>query len=99
MDSLDITCCQTAINISPIKRIGSRTISYKLPQISSFDQVGYLLLQLKAIFCIMTIILLKLTGLVLIPSKQIGLDLPRPLYKIFILNLYEPLYKDPPSSP
>ena len=34
-------------------------------------------------------ILMELTILVLVPSKGVSLDLPRPLYEIFILNFHK----------
>ena len=89
LDSLDITCCWPVVNISPIRRVEVRAINYKIPQISPLNQVSYLLLQLKAIFCIVIVILVELIVLVLISPEGVGLDLPRPLHKVLILNFHE----------
>ena len=39
----------------------------------------------------MSMILVELIILVLIPLEGFGLDLPKPLHKVFILDLYEHL--------
>ena len=48
-----------------------------------------MLLQLKAILGVVSVILAKLTILFLISLEGVGLDLPKPLHKVFILDLHE----------
>ena len=63
--------------------------SNKLSQVSLLDQTSYLFLQLEAILSVVSIILVELTILVLIPPEGVGLDLPKTLHKVFILDLHE----------
>ena len=89
MNSLDVASRKLVVSVSPIRQVWTWAISYLLSQISSFDQVGYLLFQLKTILSVMSMILMELTILVLVPSKGVSLDLPRPLYEVFILDLHK----------
>ena len=75
------------VSVSSIRRICMWAINYIRSQISSLNQVSHLLLQLEAILSVVPIVFVELTILVLVPSEGISLDLPRPLYKVFILDL------------
>ena len=89
MNHLDISCCWSIVIISSIRRVWIRAINNILPQISPFDQVGYLFLQLETILSVMPMVLVKLTILILVSLEGVGLDFPWPFYEFFIFHLHE----------
>ena len=58
-------------------------------EISPFDQVNYMFLQLEAVFSVVTMVLVELVILVLVSLTGVGIDLPRTLYEFLMFNLRE----------
>ena len=91
MDHLDISRRWFVVTISSIRQVGLRAINNIFPQISSLDQVSYLLLQLETIISVVPMVPIKLTILFLVSFISVSLDLPRPLHKLLILYFHEHL--------
>ena len=88
MYGLNVTSSRPVVYTSSFGRGWPRVISHELPQVLLLDQIRYLILQLKIVFCVVAMIFMKNTIFVLISPKGIGLDLPRPLHKFLIFDLH-----------
>ena len=60
-------------------------------QISSLNEVGYLLFQLKTVFTVVPVFSVKLTILIIVSLVGVSFDFTRPLDKLFMFHLREHL--------
>ncbi|GFS41415.1 hypothetical protein Acr_00g0074170 [Actinidia rufa] len=89
MDGLDVSGGWSIVDVSSFGHGWSWAISHEHLQVPFLDQVSYLILQLKIVFCIMAMNPVKFTILVLVSPKGIGLNLSKPLHKLLILDLHK----------
>ena len=89
MDGWDVTSGRPIVSKSPFGCGWSLEINHELSQVPLFDQINYLLFQLKIVFHIVAMIIMKLTIFILISLEGIGLDLSRTLHKFLIFDLYK----------
>ena len=79
MDHLYISCYGFVISKSHFWRVRLWAISNILSYIPLFDEIDYLLFELKTIFSVVPMISVELTILVLVSLAGVSFDFTRPL--------------------